>query len=294
VKDPEILKFFGQDEPDTSQNDFRATKEQEKEPADDQSPRKAPQEAQTIPLVVLPQKAPDAKAVQPPSQPPIHPQPEPPKPEQDIHGGREVSRYVIKFIPAENTHKKLIEYTDGTVQEIPLSAAERQQFGLSAPTAAIPPAITPVATPAPTFPRANTDTDHFPQENLTHNKSLDPVRPSDTTDSTVLPKKSNMGFYDLPEPQSVTASALLNKNVLNFILVPIGEAPALLLFKSHNIQENLRFNDQRRLIDWREFLKPSMYHNIEKPPQEMLHVQATPTNLSQGRTFIRREDYLRN
>lgn len=226
-------------------------------------PQLQPQPQPQPPLQPQPQPQP-----QPQLQPPLQPQPQPPLQPSQLQAKPQAPQKMIvkmhiKWMSEEQRHQKIIEYDDNTTEEVPFTEEEKTKFVIKTPKQ-------PVSVPLqqPTI-QSQPQQPQFVQPkaaNLTSTPSI----PQSFGVPSVPGKLSNIHGYNIPNEIS-SEPFLQNSQFLSsfalLCLFPERSDSSLLLFRSRPLLPNSRFNEIAQVVNRKEPLNPSVYHQVEAQPQ---------------------------
>lgn len=246
-----------------------------KQPVQDQSKDQPQQmfepvdQRQTVPgpqLQVQPQISPQSPIATIQQQPP-----QPQIPERQ----KMITKMHIKWLPEEKRHQKIVEYDDKTSEEIPFTDEERTKF-ISGPA--------PVQTVAPPKPQTSMQSQpQFPGQvqsqppGAPHFSQAKPVQPSAPAFQQpvqqardTIGKASHVISYNIPGemsagPDTFMVTSQVMQSCAHLCLFPEGSSNSVLLFRSKPLNLNNRFNDAAQVVNRRDPLAPSIYHNVEQP-----------------------------
>ena len=211
---------------------------------------------------------------------------------------RNITKMHIKWLPSENRHQKLVEYEDKTVEEIPFSEEEKVKFVIRSPSTQVvqqnknpQPISTSLMIQQPIQPLpTNPVVSQLPL-------SLQPpnMGQSMTQQELMAQKASHVANYNIPHEipsEQINISTTMFQNCLHFTLLPQGAENSILLFRSKPLQPNPRFTEFSGIINKRDYLLPSMYHNVEPinsiPVEKPAKYEPTMADLK----VIKKEEYL--
>jgi hypothetical protein len=211
-----------------------------------------------------------------PLAPEVKTQDVPPAPQTN----KKIKRVIHRWISAENRHQKIIEYEDGTSEEMTPAENDditRNYFSGSQ------------LNNSQNRPQSNSN------PNLANVAPQPPVNAPPTNDqqsggqpSNPVPfeKTSHINFYNIPESKPITNSMRdldsQTMNNLHFVLIPDNGMPAILLFKPKTMIQNSRFQGMAQIVTGNHVACPSMYHQIEDdfvkqtPPNAFATVSPSP------------------
>lgn len=271
----------------------------------------------------MPQPVPGMAPLQPQTQPFVPP----PQPPQLVHQPalqperqRLITKMHIKWLAEEKRHQKIVEYDDKTSEEIPFTEEEKLKF-ISGPTPSTP---QPNKVGAPTTPMYTTPAGQptpFAAQGYSPNKPVtqavgQPVpvggQPRPFMAQTPMATASSYGpnpaampidpmakathvlNYSIPNEvpfDGFMSSSALIQNCASLSLCPEGSENTVLLFRSKPLMANPRFNELGAMVNRRDPLAPTMYHNVEQPNFQNSTLfgkkEASMTDL----THIKKEEY---
>lgn len=245
------------------------------------------------PMQPLLQPQPQFQAAQPIQQP--QPQPQPPQIQQPQSTPQKmIIKMHIKWMSEEQRHQKIIEYDDNTTEEVPFTEEEKTKFVIKTPKQPVnvplqQPTIQsqPQQPPQPIQPQLI----HPKPNNLTSTPSI----PQSFGTQSIPGKLSNIHGYNIPNEISsepfLQTSQFMNSFAL-LCLFPERSESSLLLFRSRPLLPNSRFNELAQIVNRREPLNPSMYHQVEAQPQLQNSALFTKKEGSVGDLIhIKKDDY---
>jgi hypothetical protein len=270
-----------------------------------------PMSQSQAPLMQHPNLAP-AGGAQPQMQPYVPPQAAhqpPPQPERQ----KLITKMHIKWLAEEKRHQKLVEYDDKTCEEIPFTEEEKTKF-ISGPTPSTPqpnkqaPSQPPLYSPAPSQPAP------FAPQGYSPSKPVQPaagqprpfMTPSPMTaaqpytpNPAAMPidpmaKATHVLNYAIPgeitSDNYMSASTLI-QNCASLSLCPEGSENTILLFRSKPLIGNARFNELAGVVNRRDPLAPSVYHNVEQPNFQNSTLFGKKETSMSDLTHIKKEEY---
>ena len=173
---------------------------------------------------------------------------------------KKIKRLIHRWISGENRHQKIIEYEDGTTEEVPSAEDDEFTKNILNSSQISNSQIKPQASPnAPINNPLSQPTGSIPPPN-----EVQPI--GQGVHPTPFEKASHINFYNIPESKPIRNSMRdldANLNNLHFILIPDNGMPAILLFKPKALVMNSRFHELGQIVDKVNAACPSMYHQIE-------------------------------
>lgn len=181
----------------------------------------------------------------------------PPAPQNN----KKIKRVIHRWISAENRHQKIIEYEDGTTEEVAPAESDDFTKNFFSGSQISNTQNRPQSTSNPLL------NNPLPQPPVNAPSSNDMQPGSQGNNPVPFEKASHINFYNIPESKPIRNSMrdldAQTMNNLHFILVPDNGMPAILLFKPKTIITNSRFQDMGQIVDKAHAASPSMYHQIE-------------------------------
>lgn len=198
----------------------------------------------------------------------------PPTPERQ----KIITKMHIKWVPDEKRHQKIVEYDDKTVEEIPFTEEERTKY-ITGPANA-PKQQPPTqqqnqfSSPGNQPVQANPQFTGAKPPQLPQPASMgqsQPFTPQVQSGRDTVGKPSHVINYNIPgEMGNNSDNFMINSVVLqscaHLCLFPEGSENPLLLFRSKPLAVTNRFGEMSQVVNRRDPLAPSMYHNVEQPP----------------------------
>jgi hypothetical protein len=257
--------------------------------------------------------------------PPVSPQthnPHPLQPPQQLERQKLIAKISIRWLPDEKRHQKMVEYDDKSTEEVPFTEEEKLKF-ISGP---IPPSQQPPLLPQPVSPHhtqalnpqqpsPNQPQIYQPQpkpapfQPQTQNRQVNSIPPQQQPQSPSQPgfqpypanfatdpmaKASHIGHYNVPTDgpaEHTLGASTLIQNCATLCLFPESSENSVLLFRSRPLNLNGRFADVGNIVNRRDPLAPSCYHNVEQP----IHSGSTIFGKKEGSlgdlNHIKKEEY---
>lgn len=267
--------------------------------------------------------------MQPFATQPVPPAPQTPAVQQvqPIERQKLITKINIRWLPDEKRHQKVVEYEDKSTEEVPFTEEEKLKFitgpspapqpqppqppspvspsppsslgqvspGPQSPYPQVPPS--PKAQPyqPPTQPQPRPVQTYSPQPPSPQTiPPLQPFQQTTSTGSDILPKASNMHHYNIPNEgpsDNTLLSASGIPNCATLSICPQGSENTILLFRSRPLNPNSRFGEFGSLVNRRDPLAPSMYHNVEQPHLNTSSLFGKKEASLGDLNHIRREEY---
>lgn len=236
-----------------------------------------------------------------------------------------IAKVFIKWLSAEGRYQKIVEYEDKTTEEIPITDEEMAKFTNVQKPQTNP---TPLIQPQSNLPQTNQISGNqqipLPQNIQPFNFQTPKIVPQDVQQQVIrnpqnpvptvnqqfqtqlkvnppyvpleniADKNSNVLTYNIPNGfngESFMVNSNTFQNCLHFSLLPQGAENSILLFRSKPIFPANKFAECAAIVNRRDMLCPSMYHNVDnmisQNPGFNCQKETSLTNLN----FIKKEEY---